>query len=612
MASNHVAFVLVLLLGTAKGLANGYGGRGGGRGGYSRGGRGGGRGGYSSISSGRGGRGGGAGGSAVRKPRYTPPTPGAADERNMDLFGPPGEWRARKGAREWLKYGEDNGVEGWAGDGLSREHDVDTSPAVDDLAPPADFAPKMWSAEAGGGKKAKFFDDNAATFVELGASDELQAALEASGAGRPSHVQALGFGPIASGDDVALADQTGSGKTIAYLAPIVQHLRQAEETLGRAPGSHVRALVLTPTSELAQQVLSVAKALSANGVPFRSSIITGEHKWRTQAKCAQNGLELLIATPGRLAAHVEEGSFSLAMASRVVLDEADLLFEDEDFEETWQLLRERLPDTASTAFVTATMPDWLIQRVQEELPLVQVLKGRNLHRTGVGVQETIVDCSAGERVRGDGDTGFRLKAAALTQQLAEHPSPRVLIFCNTIESCRRVENFLRRKDKRGERFEVFAFHGAIPAEVRKRTLAAFTEPVHMGGVPRLLVCTDRASRGMDFKEVGHVLLFDFPRDGVEYVRRVGRATRGGRTPGRVSSLVLGRQLGYARELMKINREGGAVDLDVHGSSGGGVASAAEAGPSRGGDGQGRRGGGRSFAWEDEDDEPWKANWKERR
>lgn len=87
----------------------------------------------------------------------------------------------------------------------------------------------------------------------------------------------------------------------------------------------------------------------------------------------------------------------------------------------------------------------------------------------------------------------------------------------------------------------------------------------MISLPRLLVCTDRASRGMDFPNVEHVVLFDFPRDGVEYVRRVGRATRGTRAPGRVTSLVQGRQLGYARELMKADREGTALSLEVHGA-----------------------------------------------
>ena len=111
---------------------------------------------------------------------------------------------------------------------------------------------------------------------------------------------------------------------MAYLAPIAQALRGLEASSGRTPAGHVRALVLTPTSELAQQVLGVAKGLSAHGAPFRSSIITGEHKWRTQAQCAKSGLELLVATPGRLRAHLlaePAPSFSLASCAHVVLDE---------------------------------------------------------------------------------------------------------------------------------------------------------------------------------------------------------------------------------------------------------------------------------------------------
>ena len=202
------------------------------------------------------------------------------------------------------------------------------------------------------------------------------------------------------------------------------------------------------------------------------------------------------------------------------------------------------------------------------LLLPQVVRGPALHRTAAGVKSKLVDCSSGERTRADGDEGFGIKASALLKELEAAPAAHTMIFCNTIDSCRRVENFLRRRDRRREAFEVHVFHGAIPADARKRALAGFTAAPSPGSytLPRLLVCTDRASRGMDFPSIDHVVLFDFPRDGVEYVRRVGRATRGTRSPGRVTSLVQGRQVGYARELMKADREGGAVDLDTHGSS----------------------------------------------
>ena len=117
---------------------------------------------------------------------------------------------------------------------------------------PVEFKPKVWQAEAGAGKPACFFSELA--FADLGATPELIKALQHSGAHRPSHTQALGFRPILNGQDAILADQTGSGKTLAYLAPLVQRLRALEEAKGRTPPCSVRALVLVPTSELAQQV----------------------------------------------------------------------------------------------------------------------------------------------------------------------------------------------------------------------------------------------------------------------------------------------------------------------------------------------------------------------
>lgn len=494
-----------------------------------------------------------------RRPRYSPDDPiRRLQTRDLEVFGPPGEWRARKSAREWRGFAEASAEE-------EKEDAVARPKTLQELASAEssdDF--KTWRVEVAA-KQPSFFAD-AADFAVLGASEEVQAALAHAGAARPSRVQAAGFGPIRAGEDVVLADQTGSGKTVAYLAPVVQALRDAEATGARTPPGQVAALVLTPTAELAQQVLRVAKDISAGGAAFRSSIITGEHKWATQKRCAENGLELLIATPGRLRAHLEADppSFHLSALRHLVLDEADLLFEDEDFEDTWQALRSRLAASTATVFVTATLPSWLVTRVQEDLPLTRVLRGETLHRTAPGVRETIIDCSAGERVRDDGAAGFLRKGRALLSELAEQQADRVLVFCNTIESCRHVENFLRRKDRREELYRVHAFHKAIPADARKRALADFTQADD--GTPRLLVCTDRASRGMDFRDVRHVVLFDFPRDGVEYVRRVGRATRGTGAPGRVSSLVLGRQLAYARALMKLNRAGDPVDLEVHGGA----------------------------------------------
>jgi len=338
----------------------------------------------------------------------------------------------------------------------------------------------------------------------------------------------------------------------------------------------VRALVILPTAELAQQVVKVARSLSQGGAPFRSAIITGEHGWGTQKRAAAQGLELLVSTPGRLAAHVgaDPPSFSLRDVRHVVLDEVDVLFEDADFEETWRQLRAALPPRAAHAFVTATLPPPVEEAVLRQFPLARMLKGPGLHQTRAGVRQRLIDCSAGgekgsswrRKAEPSQDASFLNKVDALLGELTAEPVPQALVFCNTIESCRRLENALRRRDRAGRDFEVATFHAAISPEGRRTALERLSRAGTAeadSALPLVLVCTDRASRGMDFPRVGHVVLFDFPRDGVEYVRRVGRATRGGNAPGRVTSLALGRQLGYAKALMKANAAGEQIDMGTH-------------------------------------------------
>lgn len=437
---------------------------------------------------------------------------------------------------------------------------------------------KVWHSEVGSkvgrgasnGDRDPFFSPR--TFAEVGASVELQTALGACGAVTPSHVQAAGYDVIAAGKDMILADQTGSGKTLGYLGPVVQRLRELERREGKTPPGQVRAIVLVPTAELAQQVLRVAKALSAGGAPFRSTIVTGEHKWGTQRKALAAGVELVVATPGRLRSHLnaEQASLQLGGLAHLVLDEADVLYGDDDFAAVWDELRGALPPRAAVAFVTATLTPAAQQAIEAQFPLVERRRGRGLHRTAQGVAEKLIDCSAGGSGSG-GPDGFELKMGALLSELRESEEEHTLVFCNTIEACRRVENALRRADRGGHAYRLWAYHSAINPEGRQRALQQFAQPQAEGvgagrdgdPLPRLLVCTDRASRGMDFPQVGHVILFDFPRDGVEYVRRVGRATRGANQPGRVTSLLLGRQVAYARTLMKLNQAGEAIDLETH-------------------------------------------------
>ena len=138
----------------------------------------------------------------------------------------------------------------------------------------------------------------------------------------------------------------------------------------------------------------------------------------------------------------------------------------------------------------------------------------------------------------DDQSGFFRKYRALEQLLdaeaekGEAAAKRMLLFCNKIETCRRVENILRRADRDGERLVPVPYHAALSPERRRESLDTFLVPPKKGDVPLILVCTDRASRGLDASAVKHVILFDFPRDPSEYVRRVGRTARGALGTGR--------------------------------------------------------------------------------
>uniref|UniRef100_A0A7S4DKM7 RNA helicase n=1 Tax=Heterosigma akashiwo TaxID=2829 RepID=A0A7S4DKM7_HETAK len=391
-------------------------------------------------------------------------------------------------------------------------------------------------------------------FQEIGASDEGIKALEAFGIKRPSKIQAMAHRVLSAGHTAIIADQTGSGKTLAYLLPLVERLR-AEEVADpgcRARPGAPRMLVLAPTAELAAQVHLVAKGLSAT-CPLRSMCVTGSADFKQQVRLLkENPVDLLIATPGRVANLLEREVLTLEALRAAVLDEVDVLFLDESFD--LGAVGAGAPRATQFVFVTATLPGEVADQVAGEFPDVKQVIGPGLHKVSPNLEQVIIDCSGPEGEKKTEETGFAHKRAALAQLMLTVRAHRTLVFCNTIENCRKVENALRRLDKRGDKHILLPYHNAIEPQKRGEHLRTFMRSNSLN--PMVLICTDRASRGMDFEqaEVDHVVLFDFPRDAAEYVRRVGRTARAGRK-GRVTALVFGRQLGLAREIIRLNRSG---------------------------------------------------------
>jgi ATP-dependent RNA helicase DDX18/HAS1 len=449
----------------------------------------------------------------------------------------------------------------------------------------------------GPGKTAQFFSSQ--SWSKCGADDDMVAALEAFGVTRPSHIQASALQALSTGaPHVVLADHAGSGKTLAYIVPLVQALKAEEKALGKPatiPNSP-RVVVVVPTSELCAQVLRVCRALSST-LRFRAVAATGGRPMRTQKEALDQGVDVLVGTPGRLAELLSSGALKLDNCASLVCDEVDVLLGGASmFAEQVAPLKQACPPSTRWILVTATLPNDVYMQLEPLFPGLVSALGPGLHRTAPGVTEQIVDCSGGDEITEE--SGMRRKAAALFASLQERRALRTIVFCNKIETCRKVENFLNRTFSKEDNVKMLPYHTAVAAEQREGNLKTFLLPPGQrksgsGGGGKnagrqyykdngelesafssetsstsngtnnperlILVCTDRASRGVDSAFVDHVVLFDFPRDPSEYVRRVGRTARGAGGQGVVTVLVLGRQVKLAQDVIGRNAKG----LPVH-------------------------------------------------
>ncbi|KAJ1696035.1 hypothetical protein LUZ63_012733 [Rhynchospora breviuscula] len=414
---------------------------------------------------------------------------------------------------------------------------------------------------------AKYFTPGSAAFFSkksfnnLGCTHDMLAALRSLSFLRPSHIQAMAFRAVLQGKSCIIADQSGSGKTLAYLCPLIQRLRRDEEAAlfqGKLAKSEARprcprVVVLTPTAELASQVLNNCRMISKSGIPFRSMVATGGFKQKTQLETLDQGLDVLIATPGRFLFLYKQGFIQLSHLQCVVLDEVDILYGEEGFEQVLQGLISAAPVSVQYLFVTATLPVEIYNKVVEVFPDCEVIMGPGMHRTSSGLEEVLVDCSGDANEEKNPETAFANKKNALLKLIQDSPVRKTIVFCNKIETCRKVENVLKRVDRKEAHIRVLPFHSALTQDVRLTNLKEFLKSQSADSM--FLVCTDRASRGIDFEKVDHVVLFDFPREPSEYVRRVGRTARGAGGAGKAFVFAVGKQVSLAGRIIERNRKG---------------------------------------------------------
>ncbi|MFO1172709.1 MAG: DEAD/DEAH box helicase [Hyphomicrobiaceae bacterium] len=339
------------------------------------------------------------------------------------------------------------------------------------------------------------------TFSELGLSAKVLAAIEASGYTTPTPIQAQAIPIAVTGRDVLGIAQTGTGKTASFVLPMLTRL----ET-GRARARMPRSLILAPTRELAAQV---ADSFERYGVNHKLSValLIGGVSFDDQNKKLDRGVDVLIATPGRLLDHFQRGRLLMTGVEILVIDEADRML-DMGFIPDIEKICSLLPPRRQTLFFSATMP-----------PEIQRLVARFLNspeRVEAAPQSTTASTIT-QRFR-FASPDAKQKRAALRDWIREEPVKNAIIFCN-----RKRDVDIVYKSLSVHGFNVGCLHGDMDQRNRTETLDAFRS-----GTISLLAASDVAARGLDIPEVSHVFNYDVPIVAEDYVHRIGRTGRAGR------------------------------------------------------------------------------------
>jgi len=362
------------------------------------------------------------------------------------------------------------------------------------------------------------------SFSSLGLSAPLLKAIQDQGYTQPTPIQKQSIPVILSGKDVLAGAQTGTGKTAGFTLPLLQMLGEEKKS-----GHYIRALILTPTRELAAQV-GDSVATYGKYLPFRSSVIFGGVSINPQIKQLQAGLDIVIATPGRLLDHVSQKTIDLSKVEFLILDEADRML-DMGFINDIKKVLAILPKKRQNLLFSATFSDE-IKRLADSLlnspALIEVAK-RNA--TSGNIKQTIHPV---DRDR---------KKELLVHLIKEGDWQQVLVFTRTKHGANKL---MAQLEKDG--ITAAAIHGNKSQNARTKALADFKS-----GEIRVLVATDIAARGIDIDQLPHVVNFELPNIAEDYVHRIGRTGRAG-NGGEAISLVCVDEHEYLKGIEKLIKQ----------------------------------------------------------
>lgn len=332
------------------------------------------------------------------------------------------------------------------------------------------------------------------SFSQLSLHPDLLRGIKEVGYVKPTPIQQDAIPPAMAGRDVLACAMTGSGKTAAFVLPILHRLMAG-------PRGATRALVLVPTRELAAQVLQNVQEVSVH-TPLTAAAIFGGVGMGPQEHAFRSGVDVLIATPGRLLDHFRMPYAKLDKLEYLVLDEADRMLDMGFLPDIRRVLR-HIPAKRQTMFFSATMPPAIAQLSREMLQNPSTINVERQSAPAVGITQAVYPVAA------------ELKSALLLALLQRGDMKEALVFTRTKHRANRLASYLVTHGIKAERI-----HGNRSQSARTAALAGFKD-----GTYRVLVATDIAARGIDVEALGHVVNLDVPAAPEDYIHRVGRTAR---------------------------------------------------------------------------------------
>ena len=362
------------------------------------------------------------------------------------------------------------------------------------------------------------------TFSELGLTESLLRAIAAEGYETPTAIQIAAIPLGLAGHDVVGIAQTGTGKTAAFVLPLLQRL-SAEAA--RPQPRTCRALILTPTRELAAQIDDCIRAYG-RFLKLSSAVVVGGVKAGPQIAALARGVDILVATPGRLLDHMGSGAARLDAVGAVVLDEADQML-DLGFLPAIRRILAKTPAARRTALFSATMPPPIRALADDFLKSPKEVRATPVSRPVDLIEQRVIAVASAD------------KRAVLVDLLTAEATGRTIVFTRTKHGADRVVKHLTQAG-----IAATAIHGNKSQSQRTRTLAAFKS-----GETRILVATDIAARGIDIDEVSHVVNFELPNVPEVYVHRIGRTARAGASGVAITLCDPAEERGLLRDIEKL-------------------------------------------------------------